>query len=109
MPGVRGQEEDRRGEDADVDLGRLLQDAEVELLDDAEHRVARVAALSSGSAEQRLVLAVPAGHRQRDERDGGQREVDREHGDPHAVDRGRDRVRLVLGLLGHVRDVSMPV
>ena len=38
--GVRGDEEDRRGEDADVDLRRRQKRAvEVEVLDETEHRV----------------------------------------------------------------------
>ena len=43
--GVRRDEEDRRGEQADVELGRVLQRPEVDRLDDAEDRVAGVAAL----------------------------------------------------------------
>ena len=58
MPGVRREEEDRRGEQADVDLAGRLQRAEVDLLDHAEDRVAGVAALLLGQPEQRLVLAV---------------------------------------------------
>ena len=55
MPGVRRDEQDRRGEQADVDLARVLEEAEVDLLDDAEDRVAGEAALLLGQAEQRLV------------------------------------------------------
>ena len=58
MPGVGGQEEDRRGQQADVDLADVLERPEVDLLDHAEDRVAGVAALLLGQAEQRLVLAV---------------------------------------------------
>ena len=103
--GVGGQEQDRRGEQADVDLGHALEDPEVHLLDHAEHRVAGEAALLLGagraaSGTRRRRCCAPAAPRARRR----QREVDREHGEPHAVDRRRDRVRLVLGLLGHVRD-----
>ena len=103
---VRGDEQDRRGEQADVQLARRLQRPEIDLLDDTEDRVAGVASLVLGEAEQRLVLAGlrVALDRQRRQRDGRQREVDRVDGDPHAVDRLRDRPALVLGLLGHVRD-----
>ena len=104
-PRVGGDEEDRRRQQADVDLRGLLQEAQVQVLDDAEHRVAGEAALVLGDAEQRRVGAVGLlGHRQRRERDHRQQRVDGEDGDDHAVDRGRDRLRLVLGLLGHVRD-----
>ena len=104
--GVRRDEEDRRGEQADVELARALQRAEVDRLDDAEDRIAGVAALVLRQAEQRLVLAgaLVERHRQRRQRDGRQREVDREDGEPDAADRGRDRLGLVLGLLGEVRD-----
>ena len=42
---VGGDEEDRRGEDADVDLGRVLERAQVHVLDHAQHRVVGVPAL----------------------------------------------------------------
>jgi hypothetical protein len=35
-PGVRRDQQDRRGEQSDVELAGLLQEAQVELLDDAE-------------------------------------------------------------------------
>ena len=44
----------------DVDLGRVLQRAQVQVLDDPQHRVAGEAALALGQAEQRLALAVHA-------------------------------------------------
>ena len=70
--GVGGDEEDRRGQQADVELARGLQRPEVDLLDDAEDRVAGEAALLLGEAEQGLVLAVgDVLDRQRGERDGG--------------------------------------
>ena len=56
--GVGGDEQDRRGEDADVDLPRRLQRAEVQVLDDPQHRVAGVAAFGLARAEQRRVVAV---------------------------------------------------
>ena len=102
---VRGDEQDRRGEDADVDLPGRLQRAEVQVLDDPEHRVPGVAALRLARAEQRLVGAVGLfGDGQRRQRDHRQQRVDREHGGDDRLDRARDRVRLVHGLLGHVRD-----
>ena len=86
-PRVRGDEQDRRGEDADVDLHRpqelLVADAEV--LDEAEDRVVRVAALLRRQPERRLVLAVDELDRHRRERDPRQREVDREDGDRHEL------------------------
>jgi hypothetical protein len=104
-PRVGGDEEDRRRQQADVDLAWLLQEAQVQGLDHAEDRVAGEAALVLGDAEQRRIGAVGGLlHRQRRERDHRQQGVDGEDRDDHPVDRGRDRLRLVLGLLGHVRD-----
>ena len=57
---VGGDEQDRRGEDADVDLAGRLQRAEVQVLDDPEHRVAGVAAFGLARAEQRRVATVRA-------------------------------------------------
>ncbi len=75
------------------------------MLDDPQHRVAGEAALVLADAEQRLVGAVRGlRDRQRAQRDRRQQRVDREDGDHDAVDRARDRRRLVSGLLGHVRD-----
>ena len=45
MPGVRRDEQDRRGQQADVELADALERPEVEVLDDPEHRVAGEAAL----------------------------------------------------------------
>ena len=103
-PGVGGDEQDRRGQQADVDLARVLERAKVQLLDDPQHRVTGVAALGLVDAEQRLVVAVDQVYGQRRQGHGRHRGVDREHGDHDALDRGRDRLGLVLGLLGHVRD-----
>ena len=76
---VRGDEEDRRGEDADVDLERFEQGAlEAEVLDDAEDRVVRVAALLRRQREQRRQLAADLDHGQGRERHEREREVDRE-------------------------------
>ena len=47
--GVGGDEQDRRGQHADVQLAGGLQRPEVDLLDDAEDRVAREAAFVLGS------------------------------------------------------------
>ena len=106
MPGVGGDEQDRRRQQADVDLGRLLQEAEVDVLDHAEHRVAGVAALAprAGRAASGTCRPRPV-HRQRRQRDGGQQRVDREHRDhARALIAAGIVLRLVLGLLGHVRD-----
>ncbi len=104
-PGVGRDEQDRRGQQADVDLARVLQRPQVQRLDHAEDRVPGEAALLLGDAELRHVLAVGLlGDRQGGQRDRGQGRVDREHGDHHAVDRARDRPLLVARLLGHVRD-----
>ena len=59
-PGVGGDEQDRRRQQADVDLGRALQRAQVQVLDHPQHRVAGEAALALGQAQQRLALAVHA-------------------------------------------------
>ena len=103
--GVRRRDEDRDRQDRHVDLREALERAELHVLDDAEDRVRGVAAVLLGDAEQRRALAGRvAGDRQRRQRDPGEREVDREHGDHHPADRRRDRLGLLLGLPGHVRD-----
>ena len=56
--GVGRDEQDRGRQDADVELTGRLQRPEVDLLDDAEDRVAREAALVLGQAELGLILAV---------------------------------------------------
>ena len=57
--GVRRHEQDRRREHADVDLEPVLERAvQVEVLDEPEHRVVRVAAVLGREAEERLVLAA---------------------------------------------------
>ena len=58
--GVGRDEQDRRGEHADVDLAGRLQRAEMQVLDDPEHRIAGEAAVGLVGAEQRRVLAVAA-------------------------------------------------
>ena len=90
--GVRGDEEDRRREDADVDLRRVEHEpVQVEVLDEAEHRVVLVAALGRVEPEPRHVLAGRVlVDRQRRERDERQREVDREDGDRDEADRRGD-------------------
>ena len=56
---VRGDEEDRGGEDADVDLERLEQPAlHAEVVDDAQDRVVREAALLGGRASS--VVSFPS-------------------------------------------------
>ena len=103
---VGGQEQDRGGEQADVDLASTPWKIprSICLTTPSTGSPAKPPS-SSVSPSCGLVLAVGVPrHRQRGERDRRQREVDREHREPHAVDRRRDRRRLVLGLLGHVRD-----
>ena len=64
--GVRRDHEDRRREQADVQLAGALERSQVHVLDDPEHRVAGVAALLLADSEQRLVAAVGLlRHRQR--------------------------------------------
>ena len=102
---VRGDEQDRGGEDADVDLERVQREpVQAEVLDQAEHRVVREPALLGRQSEARLVLAVHQPHRERGERDHRQREVDREDGDRDEPDRARDVARRVAGLLREVGD-----
>jgi hypothetical protein len=98
-------DEDRRGEDADVDLCRALQGAQVELLDHTKDGIAREPAVSLVHAQQRLVAAVGVlRHRQRAQGDHRQEGVDREDRDDDPLDRLGDGLLLVSGLLGHVRD-----
>jgi hypothetical protein len=49
----------------------VLNRAEVQVLDDPQHRVAGEAALVLGHAEQRLAVTVRARDRERTERHGG--------------------------------------
>ena len=101
---VRGDEEDRRGEDADIDLERVEQGAfDAEVLDDAEDRIVRVAALLRRQRQQGRQLAADLDHRQRRERDQRQREVDREDRERHepvGVGNVLDRVAHLLGEVG---------
>ena len=77
----------------------------MQVLDDAQHRIAREASIRLACPEQRAVVPRSvAVHRQRRERHQRQRRVDGKHGDDHAPDRARHRARLVAGLLGHVGD-----
>ena len=79
-PALVAMNEDRRRQHADVDLEPVEQATlDAEVLDEPEDRVVRVAALLRRQREQRRVLAVDQLHGQRRERDGGEREVDREH------------------------------
>src|SRR4029078_1736578 len=56
---VRGDEENRRGEDADVDLQDVEHGSrDTEVLDETENGVVREASLLGGKPEERLVLAV---------------------------------------------------
>ena len=103
-PGVGGDEQDRRRQQPDVDLGRVLERPEVERAHDAEHGIAGVSAVLIVDPEQRLAVGSDATHRQRRQRDRRQQRVDREHRDHHPVDRLGHGPARVLGLLGHVRD-----
>ncbi len=103
--GVRRDEEDRGGEDADVDLRRReRRPVQPQVLDDPEHRVV-LEPLRRVLAEQRHVVAgriLEDGQgRERDER---QREVDGEDGDRDEPDRAGDRPPRLTRLLGQVRD-----
>ena len=104
-PGVGGDEQDRRREQPDVDLGGVLQRPEVQALDDRRARgrrrtrpCPRSRPGASGSGFRRSAPAAPTAR-------SPAARVDREHGDHHPVDRapGSCATR-VLGLLGHVRD-----
>jgi hypothetical protein len=107
---VRADEENRRGEDAEVDLQHVGEGvAQPEVVDEPEHRVVLVAVLAlevlgRREREQRLVVAADVVDRHRRQRDPRQREVDREHGDRHEQHRARDRAQRVAGLLAQVRD-----
>src|SRR5438034_9108149 len=79
--GVGRDEEDRRGEDPDVDLRRVEHVAvEAKMLDEPEHRIVPEAALVRREPEQRLVAVLRLLDRKRRQRDQRQREVDREYG-----------------------------
>ena len=107
--GVRRDEEDRRGEDADVDLERVEQRAfDAEVLDDAEDRIVGVAALLRRQRQQRRQLAADLDHRQRRERDQRQREVDREHRHRDELVRVGDVLDRIAHLLGKVGDGLHP-
>ena len=102
---VRRDEEDRRGEDADVDLECTQHAAlQAQVLDDAQDRVVRVAALLRRQRQQRRQLAVDQLHRQGGERDQRQREVDREDRVRDEPVGARDVPNRVTHLLGEVRD-----
>ena len=101
---VGGDEEDRRGEDADVDLERVEQrPLDAEVLDDAEDRIVRVAPLLRRQRQQRRQLAADLDHRQRRERDQRQREIDREDRQRDELVGVRDVLDRVPDLLGEVR------
>ncbi len=103
---VRRDEEDRRGEHADVHLEPVQQRPllDPEVLHDAEDRIVREAALLRGQAEVRDPVAVGVlVDRQRRERDERQREVDREDGARDELVRLRDVAGRVARLFGEVR------
>ena len=103
--GVRGDEQDRRGEDPDVDLRRVQHRAvQAEVVDEAEHRDRSRSRPRRRQPEQRRSSPSVLLHRQRGERDQRQREVDREDGARDQLDRTRDVSRRVARLLGEVRD-----
>ena len=105
--GVRRRDEDRHGEEGDVRLAGPLRAGRGPCL-----RRCRGSGRTRSRRPPRRRRAAScssprfgvAGHRQRRQRDPREREVDREHGDHHALDRGRDRLRLVARLARHVRD-----
>ena len=104
--GVRGDEQDRRGEDPDVDLQR------VERSPPEMPRFSTSPStgsfwkppLSGGSASSVVSSPSISCDGQRRERDQRQREVDREDGDRDEADRARDALHRVARLLGQVRD-----
>ena len=97
QPGVGGDEEDRRGQDADVCAHEVQQPAaEAEGRDDAEDGIVRVLAAERGGA-------VDDG--QRGERDDRDARIDAEDREEHHVDRLGHVAPGVLRLLGHVRDL----
>jgi hypothetical protein len=103
--GVRGDEQDRGSEDADVDLERIQRQAvQVEVLHEPEDGIVRVAALFRRQPELGLVLAVDLRHGERGKRDQREREIDGEDGDRDEPDRARNVPRRVASLLREVRD-----
>ena len=103
--GVGRDEEDRGGEDPNVDLPRGLERAEVQVLDDPEDGIPREAPVCLAGPEQGAVGAIGEFvDGQRGQGDHRQRGIDREDGRDDGTDRLGDRLRLVAGLLGHVRD-----
>ena len=92
-PCVGRDEEDRGGEDPDVHLGGSLERAEVQVLHDAQDRIARELA-----SERRVAVH----HRHRGQRDDRQERVDHCDRDDDAPYRARDRPAEVARLLGEV-------
>ena len=102
---VRRDHQDRRREDADVDLGSVEEDAlEPDVLDHAENRVVRITALLGRKREQGRELAVDHRHGERRERDERQREVDREDRSRDELVRVRHGASRIAGLLGEIGD-----
>ncbi len=99
--GVGGDQEDHRGEDADVNAKDVGEPgAEAEVLDDPEDRV-----VGEGRAELgRVVAGGVVGDRHRREGDHRDQQVEAEHREDDEADAARDRPRGVLRLLGHVGD-----
>ncbi len=79
--GVRGDEQDRGGEHAHVDLEHAQERArDAQVFDHAENRIVGEPALLGGQCEQRRQLPVDLLHRQCRQRDERQGQVDRKDG-----------------------------
>ena len=103
--GVGRDEEDRRGEHADVDLRGVEQLAfQAEVLDHAEHRIVGEAALLGRQREPRRQLPADLLDRQSRQRHEGEREEDREHRERDELVRVRHVPGRIAHLLGQVGD-----
>ena len=88
--GVGRDQQDHRGEDADVEAQRVGQaGAEAEVLDDAEDRVVG----ELGAELGRVLAGGVLGDRHRRERDDRDQQVEAEHRDDGEADAARDRPR----------------
>ena len=106
---VRGDEQDRGGEDADVDLEHAEHATrEPEVLHEPEDRIVGVPALLRRQREQRRQLAVDHLHRQRRQRHERQRQVDREDGARDELVGVGNAPRRLARLLGQVGDGLHP-
>ncbi len=106
---VRGDDQDRPGQDADVVAQRReLEAVQADVVDDPEHRVVGVAARRVLAEERVVAPAGDAVHRQRHQRDRRQRQVDREHRAGDVLVGERHVARRVARLLREVGDRLHP-